>query len=187
MKYLRLFNLRAALIIALGTFILMPAQACAASAARISADARAALRDLYAGNPVARAIGRQAVAVLVFPAVTKGGFLVAAQHGEGALLTGSGTAGYYRSVAASYGMQAGIQKFGYALFFMNGKAMAYLGKEGGWELGSAPSLVVVDRGISKSLGTTNLKKGIYAFFFNQTGLMGGLGVQGSKITQIHPR
>ncbi len=29
-------------------------------------------------------------------------------------------------------------------------------------------------------------KGTYAFFFNQRGLMGGLGLQGSKITRIHP-
>jgi lipid-binding SYLF domain-containing protein len=69
---------------------------------------------------------------------------------------------------------------------MNQKAMAHLHEQGGWELGSAPSLVVVDQGVSKSLSTTNLKKDIYAFFFSQKGLMGGLGFQGSKITEIHP-
>ncbi|WP_420196903.1 lipid-binding SYLF domain-containing protein [Chthoniobacter flavus] len=70
---------------------------------------------------------------------------------------------------------------------MNRRAMGHLHRQGGWELGSAPSLVVVDRGTAGSLNTTNLKSGIYAFFFNQKGLMGGLGLQGSKITQIHPR
>jgi len=187
MKYLQLLSLRTALIIAVSAFTVMPTQARAASAAQIDAASRAALRQLYASNATARAVGQRATAVLVFPSITKGGFLVAAQHGEGALFMHHGTIGYYNSVAASYGFQAGIQKFGYALFFLNNRAMSHLHGQGGWELGSAPSLVVVDQGISKSMSTTSLKKDIYAFFFNQKGLMGGLGLQGSKITEIHPR
>jgi lipid-binding SYLF domain-containing protein len=187
MEYLQILTLRAALLIAIGTLAFAPTQARAAGASRISADARAALNELYASNPKARAIGQHASAVLVFPSIRKGGFLIAAQHGEGALLTSRGTEGYYNSMAASYGMQAGLQKFGYALFFMNSRALKHLHQQGGWELGSAPSLVVVDRGVSKSMSTTSLKKDIYAVFFNQRGLMGGLGVQGSKITEIHPR
>jgi len=53
-------------------------------------------------------------------------------------------------------------------------------------VGSAPTLVVVDEGISKSLSTNTIDKGTYAFFFNQRGLMAGLGLQGSKITRIEP-
>ena len=34
--------------------------------------------------------------------------------------------------------------------------------------------------------TTTAKKGVYAFFFNQKGLMAGLGLQGTKITRIYP-
>ena len=162
-------------------------QVHAASAAQINRDARNALQDLYRINPKAKAIGARAAAVLVFPSVKKGGFVVAAQHGDGALISGGRTIGYYKTVAASYGFQAGIQKFGYALFFMNQQAMAHLHDDGGWELASAPSIVVVDKGISKSLNTTNLKKGIYAYFFSQKGLMGGSGLQGSKITEIQPR
>ena len=170
----------------LATVAVLPAETRAASAGEISRDARAALQDLYRNNSAAKYVGSKAKAVLVFPRILKAGFLVAGQHGEGALLVGGRTAGYYNTVAASYGFQAGVQKFGYALFFMNDKAMEHLHGQGGWELGSAPSLVVVDQGISKSLSTTSLKKGIYAFFFNQKGLMGGLGLQGSKISEIHP-
>jgi hypothetical protein len=49
-----------------------------------------------------------------------------------------------------------------------------------------PNIVVVDEGMAKSLTTTTAKDDIYAFFFGQKGLMAGLGLQGSKITQIHP-
>jgi lipid-binding SYLF domain-containing protein len=34
--------------------------------------------------------------------------------------------------------------------------------------------------------TATIQKGIYAFFFNQRGLMGGIGLQGSKISRIYP-
>jgi lipid-binding SYLF domain-containing protein len=93
---------------------------------------------------------------------------------------------YYRSVAASYGLQAGVQEFGYVLFFMDEASVQYLDNSDGWELGSGPSLVVLDEGFGKALSTTTLQKGVYAFIFNQKGLMGGIGLQGSKITKINP-
>ena len=44
-------------------------------------------------------------------------------------------AGYYNTVSASYGFQAGVQKFGYAMFFMNDASLNYLRKSRGWEVG----------------------------------------------------
>ena len=63
--------------------------------------------------------------------------MVAAQHGDGALLVNGNAVGYYNTVAASYGFQAGIQKFGYAMFFMTDASLNYLRKSGGFEVGSA--------------------------------------------------
>jgi lipid-binding SYLF domain-containing protein len=83
-------------------------------------------------------------------------------------------------------VQAGIQKFGYALFFMDDAAMGCLHRSGGWELGTGPSIVIVDKGMAKSLSSTTIRKGVYAFFFSQRGLMAGLGLQGSKITEFTP-
>jgi lipid-binding SYLF domain-containing protein len=159
----------------------------AASAAEISSSARAALNRLYASNPSAKRLGQKAKGILVFPSIYKAGFIVGGQGGDGAMFKGGKTVGYYRSAAASYGLQAGAQKFGYALFFMTNSALAYLDKSGGWELGSGPSLVVVDEGVGKSLSTTTLTQDVYAYIFTQKGLMAGLGIQGSKITRIHPK
>ena len=161
-------------------------QCQAATAAELEQSAISALDELYSNDPQAHAIGDKAKAILVFPRVIKGGFLAAAQHGDGALLINGKAVAYYNTVAASYGFQAGVQKFGYAMFFMNNASLNYLKKSRGWEVGSAPSLVVVDTGMAKSLSTTSLKKGIYVVFFNQKGLMGGLGVQGTKITLYTP-
>ena len=62
--------------------------------------------------------------------------------------------------------------------------MNWLDKSDGWELGTGPSIVVVDDGVAKSMSTTTLQSDIYAFFFDQKGLMGGLGLQGTKVTKI---
>jgi lipid-binding SYLF domain-containing protein len=112
--------------------------------------------------------------------------MVAVHRGTGALIRGNRTLGYFETVGGSYGFQAGIQAYGYALFFMDRESLQYLNNTRGWNVGSAPSLVVGNAGVSGSLGTMNLKKGIVAIFFNQRGLMGGLGLQGAKITQFHP-
>jgi lipid-binding SYLF domain-containing protein len=162
--------------------------AATSSASKIASDSRAALRSLYAQNPKARVLLRDAKGVLVFPSIVKGGFMIGGQAGNGAMIRGNGEiSGFYQSTAASYGLQAGLQKFGYALFFMDDSAYRNLNRTGGWELGSSPSIVVVDKGYSGALSNATLHKGTYAFFFDQRGLMGGLGLQGTKITRIYPQ
>jgi lipid-binding SYLF domain-containing protein len=89
-------------------------------------------------------------------------------------------------MAASYGFQAGAKQFGYALFFMTDSALNYLNQSDGWALGTGPSIVVLDQGAASSLSTTSMRSDVYAFVFDQQGLMGGMGLEGSKITQITP-
>ncbi len=161
-------------------------RAHAASAAKINREVTAALKQLYAANPTAKLLGENAKAVLVFPSIWKAGFIIGGQGGNGALRKGGKTVGYYNSAAASYGLQAGVQGFGYAMFLMTDSAVAYLDKSDGWELGVGPSIVVIDKGMASSLTTTTLKDDVYAIIFDQKGLMAGIGIQGSKITKIHP-
>ncbi len=185
MKY---FHLSAAAFALLLTCVFTcPAPAGAASAEEISRDCRIALGKLYAKSSAARALGEKAKGVLIFPGIVKGGFIVGGQYGQGALLQGGRTTGYYSTVQASYGLQAGLQKYGYALFFMTDSVMDWFIRSEGWELGVGPTIVVVDIGAAKSMSTTTLKSEIYAFFFDQKGLMGGLGLQGTKVTRIDKR
>jgi lipid-binding SYLF domain-containing protein len=163
------------------------ANAANASARQISADSRAALQDLYSKNAAARRLGRSASGILVFPHIMKGGFVFGAEGGNGALLAGDGSVrGYYQTAGASWGLQAGAQKFGYALFLMNPREVAKLNQAAGWSAGSSPDLVVVDRGLSAELTTRNIDRSAYAFVFDQRGLMGGISLKGSKITRINP-
>lgn len=164
--------------------LLHPAAVQAATAADIRRDASAALKKLYAGTPKAKELAANAKGILVFPSVVKAGFLVGGLFGEGVLLKDGKAVAYYNTVAASYGLQAGVQKYGYAMFLMNDAALRYLDKSDGWELGTGPSVVVVDQGVAGGLSTSTARDDVYAFIFSQKGLMAGIGLQGSKITKI---
>jgi len=154
------------------------------SADNLTAESRAALNQLVAQNPAAAKVKSKAAAVLVFPDVVKAGFIFGAQGGKGILFVHNRPNGQYRTVAASYGLQAGVQKYGYALFFMNQKAVDWINNTRGWEIGTGPSVVIVDKGMARSFTTDTMHSGIYAFTFDQRGLMAGLGIEGSKITRI---
>jgi lipid-binding SYLF domain-containing protein len=156
-------------------------------AAKLTSESQAALRKLSAGVPLAKELTKTAEAILVFPEVTKAGLGVGGQYGEGALLKRGAAVAYYKTTGASIGLQAGGQKYGYAMFFMNANAVDQLDKANGFEVGVGPSIVVVDEGMGKSTTTKTLDKDIYAFIFGQKGLMAGLGVQGNKITKITPK
>jgi len=162
----------------------VPNIASAASAAEIDRSVNAAIKTLGKGNEKSRTLVKDARAVLVFPSIVKGGFMVGGQYGEGALRRDGKTVGYYNTIAASYGFQIGVQKFGYALFFMNDSALSYLDKSDGWEIGVGPSIVILDEGKAKAMTTTTAKADIFAIFFSQKGLMAGAGLQGTKITKI---
>jgi len=159
----------------------------AQKAAKIDKNVTEATAKLYASSPAAKKLSTVAKGILVFPSVKKAGFIVGGQYGEGALRIAGKTTGYYKTTAASFGLQAGGQKFGYAMFFMTPGALEYLKKSNGWEVGVGPSIVVVDEGVARSLTTSSAKENIYVFFFGQKGLMAGLGIQGSKISQIQPK
>jgi lipid-binding SYLF domain-containing protein len=160
--------------------------ASAETAAEIDRDVDSAIEKLFASSPAAKELSKVSKGILVFPDVIKAGLIIGGQYGKGALRVGGKTVGYYSTAAASYGLQAGAQSFGYAMFFMTEGALEYLKKSSGWEVGVGPSIVVVDEGLARSLSTTTAKEDIYVFFFSQKGLMAGLGIQGSKITQINP-
>jgi lipid-binding SYLF domain-containing protein len=174
------------ILLVLGAVVLLSTSLHAATAYELNRDARRALHELYAKNPKAIEIANQSSAMLVFPTIVKAGFIFGAQGGDGVLMSNGVTISFYQTSAVSYGLQAGIQKYGYVLFFMNHKALSYLHMSGGWEIGVGPTLVVVDTGTAKTMSSTTLNKDIYAFIFSQKGLMAGLGLQGTKITPYTP-
>jgi lipid-binding SYLF domain-containing protein len=160
----------------------------AASAKELNSECTAALNTLYSGNAELKKLGAKSKGILILPKIKKAGFIVGGQGGDGCLRQAGKTTGYYESAAGSVGLQAGVQWFGYAMFFLDDASMqALLKSDKGWEVGTGPSLVVLDEGFGKSVTTATLKEGIAAYIFGQKGLMAGVGIQGSKITKINPK
>ena len=185
-------TLRVAGAVALAMLGCMPASIGAqdegkTEAAKLASESQAALQTLVASVPLAEELTKTAVAVLVFPTITKAGFGIGGQYGEGALLKNGKAVAFYKNTGASFGLQAGGQKYGYAMFFTSETALDQLNKANGLEVGVGPSVVVVDEGMAKSTTTTTLKDDVYAFIFGQKGLMAGLGLQGNKIKKITPK
>jgi lipid-binding SYLF domain-containing protein len=164
----------------------VPLTAMAAGARELTDRSQAALAELYAANGKAKALGANARAVLVFPQILKAGLVVGGQGGEGAMLRGGRPSAFYRISAASYGLQIGAQKYGYALFFMTENALQYLEKSKGWSVGTGISVVMVDDGYAKPMTSTTLTQDVYAVAFQQKGLMAGTGLEGARIKQIYP-
>jgi lipid-binding SYLF domain-containing protein len=181
----RIRPITAALMIAASAFVFTPTHsALAEGEAGLRADARAALASLYAQTPAAKSLGESAKAVLIFPNIVKAGFIVGAQYGDGVLMRGGKTVDYYNTLQGSVGYQAGVEKFGYALFLMTESSVKYLADSKGWELGVGPEVVIVDQGAAAQLSTTTAKKDVYAFYFDQKGLMAGVSIQGTKVTKL---
>ena len=152
----------------------------ASTASDLNRDADQALQTLYRTNPVAAGIAKQSRAVLVL----KAGLIFGGAYGEGELKQGGRVANYYNSFSASWGLQAGAQSYGYAVFLMNQKAVDYLDRSEGWEIGVGPTVVLVNEGVAKNLSTTTLKDDAYAFVFDQKGLMAGVSIEGTKVSKI---
>jgi lipid-binding SYLF domain-containing protein len=180
-RYIRFFRTLFAFAV-IGLLNQQPA--LAATGHLLDQDAEAALASLYSNHAGAKALGDKAVGILVFPTVTKAGFILGGQGGDGVLFEKGKITAHYNTGAASIGLQAGVQTYGYALFFMTPADLAYLKKSDGWSLGVGPSIVVVDAGAGKDASTLTGQKGVYAFIFDQKGLMAGLGIVGQKISRI---
>lgn len=156
----------------------------ASGRAALDSKARAALDHLYSTTPGAAALGQRAAGILVFPDILEGGFIFGGQYGDGVLFEGGQPTGYYNSAAASFGLQAGVDKFGYAMFLMSPTDLDYLHKSQGWEIGVGPNVTMVDEGVAASFSSSTARKGIYAFFFQQRGLLAGVTLKGAKISRI---
>lgn len=180
MKYIRTLYL--ALVMAAVT--MLSGAAFAATAEDLNTDAEQALQSLTSTNPLAKELSERAKAVLIFPNIVKAGLIFGGAYGEGVMQRDGEFEGYYNSVTASWGLQAGAQSYGYILFLMSDEAVKYTKDTKGWEIGVGPTVVVVNEGVAKNLSSSSLQEDAYAFIFDQQGLMASVSIEGTKISPI---
>ena len=149
-------------------------------AAQLTADGFQTLHRLEAAEPRSRFFAEHAKAAKV---------PVADGHrtGNGVLIEQGKPHGFYNLTDGSWGLQAGAEDFGYVVFFMSDSSVDYLKKSDGFAAGTGPSIVVINKGAAAEADTTTLTHDVYAFPFNEKGLMADLTLQGTKITHIHPK
>jgi lipid-binding SYLF domain-containing protein len=158
-----MFNIRKTLFVAMFTTVSFLAinTANAATSADLDRDSKQALQTLYKTNTLADDLSHKAKAVLIFPNIVKAGLVFGGSYGEGELIEHATVNGYYNSVSASWGLQAGAQSYGYVVFLMTDKAVKYVHDTKGWEIGVGPTVVVVDEGVAKNLSTSTIKDDAY--------------------------
>ncbi len=176
-----------ALLVLIAISISSPGSTRGDSASEIDLKVTNSLKMLYDTIPGAKLLSKNAKGLLVFPKIVKFGFLAGTQFGDGALLKEGKPTDYYRLISASFGLQAGLRAFDYVLMFMDDKSLDYLDRSAGWELGSGPGIVVLNKGFAVSATSTTLRKGVYAFIFDHQGVMAGIELQGTKITKFKPK
>jgi lipid-binding SYLF domain-containing protein len=167
-------------------FLFAAAPAVAASKEEIDAQVKEAIETLYKQSSAAKDLGGKAAGILVFPKVTKAGVAVGGEYGEGALLVGGKTSGYYNTAAASIGFQLGVQQKSQVIMFMTQKELDKFLKQNndGWKAGVDGSVALATLGAGGQLDTETAKKPIIGFIFSNKGLMYNLTFEGSKITKI---
>ena len=166
------------------TFFIQPAMA--GDTSKLDRAVDNALKKLCAKSYAARELSKDSKRCFGFPEYHEGGISRWWAIWRRRTSKDGKTVGYYNTVAASYGLQAGAQKFGYAMFFMDTASLEYLNKSEGWEIGVGPSIVIVDEGMAKTM-TTSTDPGRYLCLHLQpAGANGGTGYSGIKNLQDQP-
>lgn len=169
-------------VLCLATFVASPA--FADSKVELDAKVQEARAELARHTSAGAELAAKARGVLVFPRVIKAGFGVGGEYGEGALLVGGKTVGYYNIASASLGLQIGAQSFSEAIYFMTEDALKYLDRSKGFEIGADANVALANEGLGYDVTSSTVQDPIIAFVFGQQGLMAGLTIEGSKITRI---
>jgi lipid-binding SYLF domain-containing protein len=156
----------------------------AASRDEINAEVREALQNFRKQTSAGHELSTKAAGMLVFPNVVKAGIGVGGEYGEGALLVGGKTVGYYNIAAASIGLQLGAQARSQIILFMNEGSLSKFRNSKGWKAGVDGSVALATLGAGGAIDTETARKPIIGFIFSNKGLMYNLTFEGSKISKI---
>ena len=164
--------------------LLAPVSSHAVSKHKLDARARTTLASLYASRPAVRSLVQGSAGVLVFPRVYKAGIGIGGEYGEGVLLQGGHTSGYYNIVSGSIGFQLGGQQRSVVIAFTSAKALAKFKQTKGWKAGVDGSAVIAKVGTGGEIDTNTANQPVIAFILGERGLMYNATLEGSKISRM---
>ena len=172
-------------LLAVFALVIFPLAVNAASKEEIDANVAEALAKFYQESPAGKRLADSAVGMLVFPKVIKAGIGIGGEYGEGALMVGGETVGYYNTAAASIGFQLGAQVKSQVIMFMTATALNTFRNSDGWEAGVDGSVALAEFGAGGELSSNSAQAPIIGFIFSNKGLMYNLTFEGSKMTKLN--
>jgi lipid-binding SYLF domain-containing protein len=150
----------------------------------LESSADTTLSRLYTTVPGSRELIAKSRGVLIFPSVIAAGLVVGGQYGEGVLRTGGRTAGFYKTISASFGFQAGAQSKALIFLFMTQDALDKFNSRDGWSVGGDASVAVLKMGANGAVDTTSATAPVEAFVLTNAGLMANLTLEGTKVSKL---
>lgn len=150
----------------------------------LDSSADSALSRLYAQHPGSTELINSARGVLVFPSVVSAGFLIGGTHGQGVLRKGGKTAGYFSMTGGSVGLLAGAQSQAVFMLFMTDAALKRFETSNGWTAGADANITMVTVGANARVTTQTGQQEVIGFVLTNSGLMGGVSLDGSRITRL---
>ena len=150
----------------------------------IDASVDGTMSRLFQTVPGSRELVSKARGVLVFPSVIQAGLIVGGQYGEGSLKVGGSTVGYYSTVSGSFGLTAGAQSKAIIFLFMTQDALDKFRNTDGWSAGGDASVALVKMGANGSIDTTTATAPVEVFVMTNTGLMGDISINGTKVSRL---
>jgi SH3 domain-containing YSC84-like protein 1 len=132
----------------------------------------------------ARAMMRQAKAVLIVPSLVKGGFIFGAEGGNGVLMQRNANdwsaPAFYTLASASFGFQAGLEQAEVVMLIMSDKALDAI-KRSEFKVGAGGGITVVTLSAGAEAATAPNLTGDIIIWSSATGIYGGLTLNGSVI------
>jgi lipid-binding SYLF domain-containing protein len=150
----------------------------------LDASVDGAMSRLYTSVKGSRELISKAQGVLVFPNVLQAGFIIGAQHGDGALRVGGGTVGYYSTTSGSVGLTAGAQSKAIFFLFMTSDALAQFRNSKGWTVAGDASVALVKVGANGMIDTTSATAPVEVIVMTNAGLMADVSLAGTKVTPL---
>jgi len=127
---------------------------------------------------------RDARAVLIVPALVKGGFIFGGEGGDGVLLERHGSnwsqPAFYTLGSASFGLQIGLEKAELVMFVMSDRALRAV-ERSKFKFGAGAGLTVVTLGASAEGATSGNLSGDIIVWASSVGAYGGLTLNGSVL------
>lgn len=126
---------------------------------------------------------KDAMGVLVFPAVLQADLLIGGAGGKGALVENGLITGYYSIGAASAGLQAGIKSGSQVYVFRTAEALAALKDSPNWNVGTTAGLTLMTAD-----ATARGQAGeVAVYVFDSSGLHGGVALDVFNVWKTEAR